>query len=361
MLKCVTETEGLQILREVQSRTCGSHSGPRALAAKVIRQGFYWPAIICAANRVTRSCEAYQKFSPRSGNPSQFTKLIAHTWPLQRWGLDIVGPLPTAQGNLKFTFIAVEYFTKWIEARAVSTITSKTAQKFFWQNIVYRFGVPSELTVDNGKQFDSQDFRDFCFSIGTKLAFASVYHPQSNGVVESANGKIFTAIKKMLLDDKKGKWVDLLPEAVWVLNTTECRATGFTPFRLLYGSEAMTPQEITHGSPRTSASVVPDVDEPTSKDLIDGDCVFALQALNKYQAQTKAWRDHAVIPREFDEGDLVLVRTTRTESRGKLEPKWEGPFIVKMKASPSAYRLTTPSGENLEHSWNIDNLRKFFV
>jgi hypothetical protein len=107
--------------------------------------------MICAANWVTRSCEACQKFSPRSGNPSQFTKLITHTWPLQRWGLDIVGPLPTAQGNLKFAFVAVEYFTKWIEARAVSTITSKTAQKFFWQNIVCRFGVPSELTVDNGK------------------------------------------------------------------------------------------------------------------------------------------------------------------------------------------------------------------
>jgi hypothetical protein len=105
----------------------------------------------------------------------------------------------------------------------------------------------------------------------------------------------------------------------------------------------------------------PDIDELTSKDLIDGDRVFALQALNKYQAQTKAWRDHAVIPREFNEGDLVLVRTTWTESRGKLEPKWEGPFIVKSKASPSAYRLTMPSGEDLEHSWNIDNLRKFFV
>jgi hypothetical protein len=361
MLKCVTETKGLQILREVHSGTCGSHSRPRALAAKVIHQGFYWPAIICAANRVMRSCEACQKFSPCSGNPSQFIKLIAHTWPLQRWGLDIVGSLPMAQGNLKFTFVAVEYFTKWIEAREVSTITSKTAQKFFWQNIICRFRVPSELTVDNGKQFDSQDFKDFCFSIGTKLAFASVYHPQSNGVVERANDKIFTAIKKMLLDDKKGKWADLLPEAVWALNTIECRTTGFTPFCLLYGSEAMTPQEIKHGSPWTSASAVPDVDEPTSKDLIDGDRVFALQALNKYQAQTKAWRDQAVVPREFDEGDLVLVWTARTESRGKLEPNWVGPFIVKTKASPSTYRLTTPSGEDLEHSWNIDNLRKFFV
>jgi hypothetical protein len=112
----------------------------------------------------------------------------------------------------------------------------------------------------------------------------------------------------------------------------------------------MTPQEIKHGSPRTNVSAVPDVDEPTSKDLIDRDRVLALQTLDGYQAQTKAWRDNAVVPREFNKGDLVLIRTTRTESRGKLELKWEGPFIVKTKASPSAYRLVTPSGEELEHS-----------
>jgi hypothetical protein len=151
MLKCITEAEGIELLREVHSGTCGSHSGPRALAAKVIRQGFYWPTIICTANRVTRSCEACQKFSPRTGAPLQLTKLIAHTWPLQQWGLDIIGPLPIAQGNLKFTIIAVEYFTKCIEARAVSTITSKMTQNFFWKNIVCRLGVPSELTVDNDK------------------------------------------------------------------------------------------------------------------------------------------------------------------------------------------------------------------
>jgi hypothetical protein len=112
----------------------------------------------------------------------------------------------------------------------------------------------------------------------------------------------------------------------------------------------MMPQELKHGSPRTNKSAVPDVDEPTSKDHVDGDRVFALQALDEYQVQTKAWRDTTVIPREFNEGDLVLVRTTRTESRGKLEPKWEGPFIVMMNESPSAYRLATSSGEDLEHS-----------
>jgi hypothetical protein len=79
--------------------------------------------------------------------------------------------------------------------------------------------------------------------------FASVYHPQSNGVVECANDKFFSAIKKRLLDDKKGKWADQLPEVIWALNTTDSRATGFTPFCLMYGSKAMTPQELKHESP----------------------------------------------------------------------------------------------------------------
>jgi hypothetical protein len=132
-------------------------------------------------------------------------------------------------------------------------------------------------------------------------------------------------------------------------------------FRLMYGSKAMTPQELKHESPRTNESAIPDVDEPTSNDLIDEDRVLALQALNKYQVQTKAWRDNTVVPREFNKGDLVLARSTRIESRGKLEPKWEGPYIIKTKASPNAYRLATSSSEDLEHSWNIDNLRKNFI
>jgi hypothetical protein len=68
---------------------------------------------------------------------------------LQRWGLDLLGPLPPAQGNLKYVVVAVEYFSKWIEAKPLATITSATVQKFFWKNIVCRFGVPKAITVDN--------------------------------------------------------------------------------------------------------------------------------------------------------------------------------------------------------------------
>ena len=142
--------------------------------------------------------------------------------------------------------VAIEYFTTWIEAKPLATITSESVKKFFWQNIICRFRVPRTLTVDNGKQFDSDKFKEFYKSIGTKIAFASVYHLKSNGAVERANRVIFSAISKTLFNLYKGKWVEELPKVVWSHNTIASRTTGFTPFKLLYGEEAMLLKEVRH-------------------------------------------------------------------------------------------------------------------
>jgi hypothetical protein len=81
----------------------------------------------------------------------------------------LLGPLPPAQGNLKYVIMAVEYFSKWIEAKPLATITSATVHKFFWQNIVCRFYVPKAIIVDNETQFDAKTFKDFCDRIGKKF------------------------------------------------------------------------------------------------------------------------------------------------------------------------------------------------
>jgi hypothetical protein len=114
--------------------------------------------------------------------------------------MDIVVPLPTAPDNYTHVVVALEYFSKWVEAKPLLSITLATIQKFFWQNIVCRFGVPYEVTMDNDKQFDNADFKDFCAYLGTNQCFASVYHPQSNGAVERANGIIFVGIKRNITD-----------------------------------------------------------------------------------------------------------------------------------------------------------------
>jgi hypothetical protein len=95
-------------------------------------------------------------------------------------------------------------------------------------------------TVDIAKQFDCNIFKDFCHQMGVDAAFSLVYHPQSNGIVEKANALIFSAIKKILEDQPNSKWVEELLRAIWSHNTSICRVTNFTPFKLLYGKVPVT-------------------------------------------------------------------------------------------------------------------------
>jgi hypothetical protein len=143
LLKCISRGEGKELLQEIHSGVCESHIGPRALSAKAIRQGFYWPTHIKDAEHIVRTCEACRNFSPHQSKPLAKTQVIPPTWPLQRWGMDLVGPLPPSQEGNKFAIVVVEYFTRWIEAKLLAIITSETVKKFFWQNIVCRFGVPN--------------------------------------------------------------------------------------------------------------------------------------------------------------------------------------------------------------------------
>jgi hypothetical protein len=172
----LSRDEGKELLTLMHSGVCRGHIGARALAAKVFRQGFYWPSIIDEASKLATTCPACQKFSSNTQAPWQLTQLITPSWPLQRWGIDIVGPLTTAQGNHIYAVVAVKYFTKWIEAKRLVNIVAAELKRFFWQNIICHFGVPKEITVDNVKQFNCHIFKDFCHQMGVKAAFTSVYH-----------------------------------------------------------------------------------------------------------------------------------------------------------------------------------------
>jgi ribonuclease HI len=271
LLKCLSRAEGQELMKEIHGGLCGVHIGSRPLLGKVFRQGFYWPKAASDAADLVQKCENCQRCARDQKQPSSLTQLIHPTWPLQRWGLDLLGPLPPAQGNLKYVVVAVEYFSKWIEAKPLATITLAIVQKFFWQNIVCRFGVPKAITVDNRTQFDAETFKTFCNHIGTKIHFTSVRHPESNGLVERANEIIITGIMKSIFNQPRGKWPDELIKVVWNHNTVVSRSTGFTPFKLLFSDEAITSEEARTGSIRTLALTEDEGDCQVTKDTIEGD------------------------------------------------------------------------------------------
>ena len=98
---------------------CLVHIGTRALVGKAFREGFYWPSAVADALKMVRTCPSCQKHTPYSKFPPDEVQLIPPVWPLARWGIDIVAPLPTASGNYKYTAVAVENFSKWIETKAL--------------------------------------------------------------------------------------------------------------------------------------------------------------------------------------------------------------------------------------------------
>ena len=131
-------------MKEIHAGLCGAHIGSRPLLGKVFRQGFYWPKAASDAAYLVQKCENCQKCARDQKQPSSLTQLIQPTWPLQRWGLDLLGPLPPAQGNLKYVVVAVEYFSKWIEAKPLATITSTTGKTLF---VVSQCQSPSLLVM----------------------------------------------------------------------------------------------------------------------------------------------------------------------------------------------------------------------
>jgi hypothetical protein len=126
LLKCLSRIEGQELMKEIHAGLCGSHIGSRPLLGKVFRQGFYWSKAASDAAELVQKCENCQRCTKDQKQPSSLTQLIQPTLPLQRWGLDLLGPLPPAQGNLKYVVVAVEYFSKWIEAKPLAIITSAT-------------------------------------------------------------------------------------------------------------------------------------------------------------------------------------------------------------------------------------------
>jgi transposase InsO family protein len=216
------------------------------------RQGFYWPTAVADASEIVRTCEGCQFYARKSNLPAHVLQTIPIMWPFAMWGLDIVGPLRKAPGGYTHLLVVIDKFSKWVEVRPIMNLRAEQEVTFF-TDIVYRFGVPNSIITDNGSKFTGRKFLEFCDKFHIHVDWADVAHPQTNGQVECANGMILQGLNPRIFDrlNKSGrKCLQELPVVMWSLRTTPSRATGFTPFFLVYGAEAILPTNLEYGSPR---------------------------------------------------------------------------------------------------------------
>ena len=181
------------------------------------------------AQAYVKTCDKCQKFSNLIRQPSKVLMPMTALWPFAQSGLDIMGPFLTVVRQLKFLVVGIYYFTKWVEAETLPTITEKNIRNSVWRNIICRYGIPRVIVSDNGKQFDNNAFRDFCLELDIKNHYSSPAHPQANGQVEVTNRSLLKIIK-IRLEGAKGIWPDELPSVLWAYRTTARTSIGEMPF-----------------------------------------------------------------------------------------------------------------------------------
>jgi transposase InsO family protein len=356
--------EGHELLRDIHAGICGHHAAPRTLVGNAFRQGFYWPTAVADASEIVRTCEGCQFYARKSNLLAHVLQTIPVTWPFAVWGLDIVGPLRKAPGGFTHLLVVIDKFSKWVEVRPITNLRAEQAVTFF-TDIVHRFGVPNSIITDNGSQFTGRKFLEFCDKFHIRVDWAVVAHPQTNDQVERANSMILQGLKPRIFDqlNKSGrKWLQELPAVVWSLRTTPSRATGFTPFFLVHGAEAVLPTDLEYGLPRVRG-----YDENTNQraredslDQLDEARLVALMHFARYQQSLRRYQARRVRRRDFSEGDLVLRLLQDNRGRNKLSPPWEGPYVVVKVLKPSTYKLANEDGEELTNAWNIQQLRRFY-
>ncbi|GKB83076.1 reverse transcriptase domain-containing protein [Tanacetum coccineum] len=336
-LRCVGLLQVDYVIREIHEGSCSMHAGPRSVVAKAMRLGYYWPTMHRDAREMIRACNDCQVHHPVPRNPQQPLTPITAPWPFYKWGIDIAGPFPEGPGKVK---------------------------KFVWDNIVCHFGLPIEIVSDNGKQFSDNPFKNWCEKLNIIQRFASVKHPQSNGLVERANRSLGEGIKARLGEGNKN-WIEELPHVLWAHRTMIKSSHGDTPFSLTYGTEAVIPVEIGMPTYRiaTMDAVHNNEELRLNLDLLEERRKRA--AIREAKAKLKMIKYYNARVRgvAFRPGDFVYRSNEASHAMdgGKLGPKWEGPYEVTEALGDGAYRLRSLEGTVLPRTWNIANLKKCYL
>nr|GEY99167.1 reverse transcriptase domain-containing protein [Tanacetum cinerariifolium] len=279
-LRYVGPLQANYVLREIHEGSCSMHAGPRSVVAKVLGQ---------------------EKLTP-----------ITSPWPFYKWGIDIAGPFPEGPGKVKFLIVSIDYFTKWIEAKRVATITVTQVKKFVWDNIVCRFSLPGEIISNNGKQFRDNPFKDWCEKLNIRQCFASIKHPQANGLVERENRSLGEGIKA------------LIPAEI--------------------GMPTLRTAEVDMAKNNEALGI--------NLDLLEEKREQAAIQEAKNKAKMKGYYNARVRSTNFRTGDFVYRNNeaSHAEDGGKLGPKWEGPYEVTEALGKGAYKLKERNGHTFrEH------------
>uniref|UniRef100_A0A803J7L8 Gypsy retrotransposon integrase-like protein 1 n=1 Tax=Xenopus tropicalis TaxID=8364 RepID=A0A803J7L8_XENTR len=313
------------VLDLAHSHIMGGHLGVEKTTERIL-QRFFWPGVYREVKDYCGSCPVCQISAPKSHFHSPLIPLPIIEVPFERIAMDLVGPLVKSARGHQYILVIMDYATRYPEALPLRNTSAKTIAKELL-HVFSRVGIPKEILTDQGTPFMSRVTKELCKLFKISQLRTSVYHPQTDGLVERFNKTLKSMLKKVV--DKDGKdWDCLLPYLMFAIREVPQSSTGYSPFELLYGRHPRglldIAKETWEGEVTPHRSVIEHVSQ--MQDRIASVMPFVKEHLAQAQAaQQRIYNRNAKI-RVFSPGDRVLVLVPTVES--KFLAKWQGSFEV---------------------------------
>ncbi|KAJ9567664.1 hypothetical protein OSB04_003630 [Centaurea solstitialis] len=306
--RCVSGPAAWDILTNCHKGPTGGHFGANLTARKVLESGFYWPTIFKDAHTLIKSCDACQRAGNITKKDEMPQQSISVSEVFDVWGIDFMGPFPDSRGN-KYILVAVDYVSKWAEAKASPTNDAKVVVDFV-KSLVCKYGCPKAIVSDRGTHFANYLLEKTLKRYGVHHRFSTAYHPQANGQAENTNRALKRILEKTV-DNNPKIWSQKLEDALWAYRTAYKTPIGSTPYRMLYGKACHLPFEFEYKALWALKKVHLDDIASGRERLISLHELEELRSLayensKIYKEQRKKWHDaHLKEVKVFKEGDKV--------------------------------------------------------
>src|ERR1043165_7614273 len=351
LLRVIRRYEMEEVMYMMHDHPLSAHFGIQATYERT-KEKYYWKGMKRDIETYVKSCDQCQRREkPKGKNKLHSIRTKA---PFYQIGIDIVGPLPVTDEGNKYIVVAVDYFTKWPETRALPDTTAKEISNFIYEDIICRHRCPEKILSDRGTHFNNQIVEELMKKFQIKHRFSTPYHSQTNGLVERFNKTLCESLAK--LTDEGKNWDRYISPVLFAYRTKQHKSTEIQPFYLMYGRNARTPMNEDNKEITLAERIENLVERLPKIRLKAKEMNMKAQEKQKEHHDKRIKKEH-----EFEIGEKVLYYKAAKAKQwsGKLEEKWKGPYYIHEKILNGSYKIKEMNGKILTTPVNGELLKKY--